>query len=229
MLAPLAPRYYSISSSSLVSPRHCSITVGVLSAPARSGRGTFNGVCSNYLRLGESDEIIYAFVRDTGSDFRLPTDPARPLLMVGAGTGIAPFRGFLQQRAALRDREVGLGPALLLFGCRHPQQDQLYADELREYARTGVARVAPAFSRLPDEPKTYVQDRLLQMGDEVWELLEADAVVYICGASVMADGVRTALGRLHEHKVGQGAEAANAWLDELAGAGRYLVDVWASE
>jgi cytochrome P450/NADPH-cytochrome P450 reductase len=229
MLPPLAPRYYSISSSPLVSPRHCAITVGHLSGVARSGLGVFHGVCSSYLCASQAEKVIYAFVRDTGSAFRLPDDPERPLIMLGAGTGIAPFRGFLQERAALRAGGSSLGRSLLLFGCRHPQHDDVYADELRALARASDTRLALAYSRLRDEPRMYVQDRLLQLADDVWELLDAGAVVYVCGATAMAEGVRSALRRLHERKAAQGPERAEAWLADLSRSGRYLVDVWASE
>ena len=104
MLSPLAPRYYSISSSPLRDERHLSITVGVVDAPARSGRGTYRGVCSNYLCHQEDATVIYAFVKDTKSAFRLPEDAATPIIMIGPGTGLAPFRGFLQERAWLKSQ-----------------------------------------------------------------------------------------------------------------------------
>ncbi|HEX4946888.1 MAG TPA: cytochrome P450, partial [Blastocatellia bacterium] len=100
MLPLLRPRYYSIASSPLVAENAVSITVAVVEAPARSGRGTFQGVCTNYLRGHREGEVVYAFVKDTKSAFRLPDDPATPIIMVGPGTGFAPFRGFLQERAA---------------------------------------------------------------------------------------------------------------------------------
>jgi cytochrome P450 / NADPH-cytochrome P450 reductase len=94
MLSPLRPRYYSISSSPLTDARACSITVAVVEGPARSGRGTYAGVCTNYLREQAEGSVLYAFVKDTKSAFRLPADPAIPIVMIGPGTGLAPFRGF---------------------------------------------------------------------------------------------------------------------------------------
>lgn len=229
MLPALSPRYYSISSSGKVSPQTCSITVGVLTGPARSGRGTFRGVCSTYLGERDAGHVVYGVVRDTGSKFRLAADPTTPLIMIGAGTGIAPFRGFLQERAAMAGRGITLGPALLVFGCRHPQHDQLYADELRGYDRAGIVRLAGAYSRLPDEPRMYVQDRLAQLGDEVDSLLAGGAVVYVCGASTMSEGVRDALIDIHRTRAGITADEAEVWLKGLEADGRYLVDVWASE
>jgi cytochrome P450 / NADPH-cytochrome P450 reductase len=229
MTPALSPRYYSISSSAKVSPTTCSITVGVLNGPARSGRGTFDGVCSSYLGGRERDQVVHAFVRETGSKFRLPADPATPLIMIGAGTGIAPLRGFLQERAALAEQGVDLGAAMLIFGCRHPQHDQLYADEIRSYEQAGVVRQACAYSRLPEEPRMYVQDRLRALGEEIHTLLASRAVVYVCGASTMAEGVRTALEDIHRTYSGATEHEAQLWLKELEADGRYLVDVWASE
>src|SRR5439155_26237631 len=120
MLSLLAPRYYSISSSLSGDPSRCSATVGVVEAPASSGRGIYKGVCSNYLAGRRVGDTVHATIRETKAGFRLPDDPTVPIIMVGPGTGLAPFRGFLQERAALRANGASLGPAMLFFGCRHP-------------------------------------------------------------------------------------------------------------
>jgi len=229
MLSPLAPRYYSISSSPLRHGRHLSITVGVVDTPARSGRGTYRGVCSNYLCHQEDASVIYAFVKDTKSAFRLPEDPATPIIMVGPGTGLAPFRGFLQERAWLKSQGTPVGRSMLFFGCRHHEQDFLYADELAALAHDGVTDLRVAFSRLPGEKKVYVQDLLLEERDAVCQMIESGAVVYVCGdASRMAPDVRRAFAAIHAQKTGGGEAAANRWLDELTAENRYLVDVWAA-
>src|SRR5215471_484006 len=220
MLSPLTPRYYSISSSSLVQERTCSVTVAVVDAPARSGRGTFQGVCSTYLREQGEGNIVYAFVKDTKSAFRLPDDAGTPIIMVGAGTGLAPFRGFLQERAALKARGAAIGPALLFFGCRDPQQDFIYEDELRAWADRGITRIYPCFSRLAGQKKTYVQDQVVEAKDEVWPMIQAGAVIYICGdASRMAPAVRVAFAAVHRDKQGGDGARAEAWLDEMTAQG----------
>jgi cytochrome P450/NADPH-cytochrome P450 reductase len=229
MLSPLRPRYYSISSSPLQQERRCSITVGVLDAPARSGRGPFQGVCSNYLQHQPEGGVIYAFVKDTKSLFRLPEDPSIPLIMIGPGTGLAPFRGFLQERAALKARGKPVGASMLFFGCRHPHQDFIYEAELRAFAREGVTRLYTCFSRIPDERKAYVQDQILDRRDEVWQMIQDGAVVYVCGdASRMAPDVRRAFAAIYRDRTGADEQAAERWPDELARANRYLVDVWAA-
>src|SRR6201999_3253760 len=180
MLSLLAPRYYSISSSPTGDPSRCSVTVAVVEGAASSGRGVYKGICSNYLAGRRTGETIHATVRETKAGFRLPDDPAVPVIMIGPGTGLAPFRGFLQERAALKAKGVTLGQAILFFGCRHPAQDYLYADELKGFAADGVAELHTAFSR-GDGPKTYVQNLLAQQKDKVWSLIERGAVIFVCG------------------------------------------------
>ncbi len=233
MLPALRPRYYSISSSPLADADGCSITVAVVEGAARSGRGKFQGVCTNYLARQEAGGVIYAFVKDTKSAFRLPEDAATPIVMIGPGTGLAPFRGFLQERAALRalgkmqGREVGA--SLLFFGCRHPQQDFLYEDELRQFEAQGVTELATSFSRLDGQKKCYVQDEVYARRDQVWQMIEAGAVVYVCGdASRMAPDVRRTFAAIYCERTGASAADAEAWLNELTAQNRYLVDVWAA-
>jgi len=224
----LQPRYYSISSSPKSDPQRCTVTVGVVEAPARSGRGVFKGVCSNYLAARAADETVFAAVRETKAGFRLPDDPKVPLIMIGPGTGLAPFRGFCQERAALKSAGAALGPAMLFFGCRRPDQDFLYADELKRYATDGIIELHTAFSRMDGEPKTYVQDLVRSQQDRVWQLIEAGAIVYICGdGGKMEPDVKRALVELYCAKKGATPEAGEAWINEMGGSNRYVLDVWA--
>src|ERR1700750_591664 len=147
MLSLLAPRYYSISSSPSGEAERCSITVALVEGRAHSGRGVYKGVCSTYLAGRRTGDAIHATVRETKAGFRVPDDPALPIIMIGPGTGLAPFRGFLQERAAQKAEGAQLGPAMLFFGCRHPEQDYLYARELKGFAADGVAELHTAFSR----------------------------------------------------------------------------------
>lgn len=227
MLPPLRPRFYSISSSPLVDARRCSITVGVVEGEA-DGR-PYRGVCSTHLARVPVGGSVQAFVRDTGSDFRLPVDARTPTVMVGAGTGLAPFVGFLQARAALAERGLTVGPDALFFGCRHPERDFLYREVLEALADQGRLALYPAFSRVDGQPRTYVQDRMRAEADAVWALIEQGAVIYVCGdAGAMEPGVRAALEAIHGEKTGADGGASTAWLDGLRAEGRYLTDVWAS-
>ncbi|MEA2688333.1 MAG: cytochrome / NADPH-cytochrome reductase, partial [Candidatus Eremiobacteraeota bacterium] len=227
MLPAMTPRYYSISSSPLADPDRCSITVGVVREPAWSGRGTFEGVCSTYLHRHVESQTVDAFVKESRSGFRLPDDPATPIVMIGPGTGLAPFRGFLQEREALKRGGATLGRALLFFGCRHPDQDYLYREELERYAAEGIVELHVAFSRLDAAKKTYVQHRIAENADDVWSILERNGVIYVCGdGSRMEPDVRATLAELYRRKTGADQAAANAWLDALTASKRYNLDVW---
>ncbi|HYB02288.1 MAG TPA: cytochrome P450 [Ktedonobacteraceae bacterium] len=226
LLSPLRLRYYSISSSPFAENDRCSITVGVVRGPAKSGHGTFEGVCSTYLSERQVGDVVYAFVQDTKSRFRLPQDASIPLIMIGPGTGLAPFRGFLQERAALKAQGKEVGTSLLYFGCHHPEQDFIYEDELQGFVDQGVTELSVAFSRL-DGKKTYVQDKIKEDQEKVWQLLQQGAIIYICGdASRMAPDVRKAFAAIYQAKMGTSEQEANQWLDELTAQNRYLVDVW---
>jgi cytochrome P450/NADPH-cytochrome P450 reductase len=227
MLPLLVPRYYSISSSPSADPTRCAITVGVVEGPARSGRGTYRGVCSNWLASRAPGDAIFAIVRETKAGFRLPEDSRVPLIMIGPGTGLAPFRGFLQERAARKANGAALGPAMLFFGCRHPDQDFIYGDELKAFAADGIADLHVAFSRA-DGRKTYVQDLLRAEGRRVLDLIEAGAIVYICGdGSRMEPDVKRALCDLWRERTGENETAATQWIDGLGRDNRYVLDVWA--
>jgi cytochrome P450/NADPH-cytochrome P450 reductase len=200
-----------------------------VNAPSRAGNGTYEGVASNYLSQKPEGEVIYGFVRDTGSAFRLPQNPATPLIMVGPGTGLAPFRGFLQERAALKAEGKEAGKSLLFFGCRHPETDYIYREELEEFEREGVTTLFTACSRVEGQLKTYVQHQIKEHQDEVWQLLQEGAVVYICGdATRMAPDVRRTFAAIYREKTGADEQAAEQWLNELTNQKRYLVDVWAA-
>jgi cytochrome P450 / NADPH-cytochrome P450 reductase len=226
-LPPLRPRYYSISSSPLVSPDMCSITTGVLRGPARSGIGDFSGVCSTYLESNAPNSTVFAFVREPTIAFRPPDDPQLPMIMVGAGTGLAPFRGFLQERAAQQAAGTAVATSLLFFGCRTSDDDYLYQDELSRYEADGIVKVAAVFSREGDPKLRYVQDAIVDRADEVWDLIENQrANIYVCGnANTMAPGVRTALIQVLRLKSPTSTDGNN-WLAGLRADGRFLEDIW---
>jgi cytochrome P450 / NADPH-cytochrome P450 reductase len=227
MLSLLAPRYYSISSSPAGDPSRCSVTVAVVEAPASSGRGVYRGVCSNYLARRRTGDTIHATVRETKAGFRLPDDPSVPIIMIGPGTGLAPFRGFLQERADRKAKGANLGPAPLFFGCRHPEQDFLYADELKAFAADGITELHTAFSRL-NGSKTYVQHLVTAQKDRVWDLIEKGAITYVCGdGGRMEPDVKAALVAIYRDRSGADADAGARWIEELGAKNRYVLDVWA--
>jgi len=227
MLSLLAPRYYSISSSPSGDPARCSITTAVVEGPASSGRGIYRGVSSNYLAGRRVGDTIHATVRETKAGFRLPDDASVPIIMIGPGTGLAPFRGFLQERAAQKAKGATLGPAMLFFGCRHPDQDFLYADELKAFAVDGICDLHTAFSRF-DKQKTYVQHLVAAQKEKVWRLIEQGAIIYVCGdGGKMEPDVKAALVAIYRERMSADADAGARWIENLGAKNRYVLDVWA--
>jgi cytochrome P450/NADPH-cytochrome P450 reductase len=226
LLPSMRPRYYSISSSPAVAST-CHITVGVLRGTARSGDGYFNGVASNHLASSMENSTQFTFVRKPTIPFRPPANPHIPMIMVGAGTGMAPFRGFLQERAALAEKGVPVGKSVLFYGCRNAEHDMLYADELKAFEESGITELQVAFSREPGQPRTFVQHLIERERDQVWDLIEAGAVIYVCGnANTMAPGVRAALMDIYRAKSNGSDATADEWFKGLRDSDRYLEDIW---
>ncbi|MEU6308306.1 cytochrome P450, partial [Streptomyces chartreusis] len=183
LLTPLRPRHYSISSSPAVDPGHADLMISLLQAPARSGRGIHRGTGSGYLADVRPGDTVYARIQPCRDVFRIET--GAPVVMVAAGTGLAPFRGAVADRAAALGAGTELAPALCYFGCDAPDADFLHADELYAAESAGAVSLRPAFSTAG----TFVQHRIAAEADDVWELLGAGARVYVCG-----DGARMAPG-----------------------------------
>ncbi|QUQ69400.1 bifunctional cytochrome P450/NADPH--P450 reductase [Kutzneria sp. CA-103260] len=225
MLSPIQARHYSISSSALAKPGEVELIVGVLSGPSRTGSGEFHGVSSYYLsRLAAGDQLR-ARVDPARAAFQAPADTTVPVIYVSAGTGLAPFRGFIGDRAVQAASGKELGAGLCYFGVRHPDVDYLHRAELEAAEQAGVISMRPAFSRAEVDGVKYVQDRIAADGDEVWAALEAGGRVYICGdGKGMAPAVREAFKTIHRaHGSGDDQE----WLDGLIAEDRYVEDVWA--
>lgn len=194
ILPRLAPRAYTIASSSVVDPRHVAICVSVLDTAKQLGptpNRRLAGVASNYLSRAAVGSFVQCYVRT--STFKLPADGLRPVILIGPGTGVAPMRAFIHERAAALAAGARLGPALLFFGCRRKDEDYIYRDELEEAKRDGTLEdLILAFSR-QEAGKVYVQHRLEEHGKRIWELMSRDkAYIYVCGATKMGADVYTA-------------------------------------
>nr|WP_315593002.1 cytochrome P450 [uncultured Cupriavidus sp.] len=223
---PMRPRFYSIASSPLVAPDVATLLVGTVWAPALSGRGQFRGVASTWLQSLSSGARIAASIRTPNPSFAPVPDPTVPMLLVGPGTGIAPFRGFLEERAAQQATGQAVVPVQLYFGCRHPQHDWLFHDEIARWAELGVAEVHTAYSVVPGAAR-YVQDLLWQRRMQVWAQLQAGAIIYVCGdGRRMAPAVRQTLIEIGAQQGGMSADAASAWFAGLVAQGRYRQDVF---
>ena len=220
-LRKLQPRLYSIASSSKVHPQSVHLTVAVVRYETYGRRR--KGVASTYLadRL-EEDTHSPCFIH-SAKGFRLPPSADIPVIMVGPGTGVAPFRAFLQERKALGAQ----GPNWLFFGGQHESCDFLYGEELRAlHAQGFLTRLDTAFSR-DQEHKVYVQHRMLENAAEIWRWLEQGAYFYICGdAQRMAKDVEAALHAIVEEQGGHSSEDAAAYLEELKKSKRLRKDVY---
>ncbi|EFQ31577.1 cytochrome P450 [Colletotrichum graminicola M1.001] len=203
MLPPMRVRQYSISSSPLVEPGVATITYGVLDEPALSGQGRHIGVTSSYLSSLAAGDRIQVSIRVAQGGFKLPIDVDKtPLLCVAAGTGLAPFRAFIQERATLLSNGRQLAPAILFFGCRHPLADDLYRDEFDKWEAAGAVKMYRAYSRKPDASSgcKYVQDRIWREREMLYDLWDQGARVYVCGSNKVAEGVKDVLLRAAREK-----------------------------
>lgn len=220
LLRKLQPRLYSISSSLLAHPQSVHLTVGIVRYEAHGLMQ--GGVCSTFLadRAREGQVPVFAH---KSPGFKLPTDADKPVIMVGPGTGIAPFRAFLEERQA----KGAKGKNWLFFGEQHAATDFYYRDQLLEWQKQGhLTRLDTAFSR-DQERKIYVQDRLMEQAATLWAWLEEGAHFYVCGdASRMAKDVDAALHRVIEAAGGLEPDAATAYINSLKTSKRYQRDVY---
>jgi NADPH-ferrihemoprotein reductase len=269
-LNKLQPRYYSISSSSMVQKDKISITAVVESVRLPGASHIVKGVTTNYLLALKQKQNgdpspdphgltysitgprnkydgIHVPVHVRHSNFKLPSDPAKPIIMVGPGTGVAPFRGFIQERAALAAKGEKVGTTLLFFGCRKSDEDFLYKDEFKVCTfvpRTRLEhtlilffqtyqeqmgdslKIITAFSREGSQ-KVYVQHRLKENAQLVSDLLKQKANFYICGdAANMAREVNLALGHIIAEQRGLPAEKGEEMVKHMRSSGSYQEDVW---
>lgn len=221
MLPRLAPRLYSISSSPAAhkDELHCTIAVVRYRSHNRERGGVASTMLADRVQQGERVPIYI----QPNARFRLPSDANAPIIMIGPGTGIAPFRAFLHERQALGHG----GRNWLFFGERSASTDFLYRDELRSMCDSGhLTRLETAFSR-DQAHKVYVQDRMLEHGMDFWTWLEDGASIYVCGdASRMAKDVDASLHTLIERHGGMDRDAAAEYVSRLHEEGRYHRDVY---
>ena len=221
LLRKLQPRLYSISSSQRVHRDTVHLTVAAVRYESHGRRR--QGVASVFLAERVNHTVPVPLFFHSAKHFRLPEDPARPVIMVGPGTGIAPFRAFLQERQATG----ATGKNWLFFGDQKAAYDFLYREELEEMQAGGVlTRLDTAFSRDQDA-KIYVQQRMLENADEIYQWLEAGAYFYVCGdASRMAKDVDAALHKIVETAGHKTPEEAAQYVEALKKAKRYKRDVY---
>ncbi|HDT5673647.1 TPA: NADPH-dependent assimilatory sulfite reductase flavoprotein subunit [Klebsiella variicola] len=221
LLRPLTPRLYSIASSQAEVESEVHVTVGVVRYEIE-GRARAGGASSFLADRVEEDGEVRVFI-EHNDNFRLPANPETPVIMIGPGTGIAPFRSFMQQRAA----DGAQGKNWLFFGNPHFTEDFLYQVEWQSYVKEGLlTRIDLAWSR-DQQQKVYVQDKLREQGAELWRWINDGAHIYVCGdANRMAKDVEHTLLEVIAEYGAMDAEAADEFLSELRVERRYQRDVY---
>lgn len=249
MQPPMRVRQYSISSSPLWNPNNVTLTYSVVDQPALSGQGRYVGVASNYLSNLVPGDKLHVSVRSSHQAFHLPKDARNvPVIMMAAGTGmqnfsnieqlltsigLAPFRGFIQERAAQLAAGRSLAPALLFYGCRAPGSDLIYSDLLKGWEQLGAVTLRFAFSQKPGDSEgcKYVQDRVYHDRSEIVELFDAGAKLFVCGSRDVGEGIQESLIRIaKERRVemdGRDVDDAKAreWFEGLRNE-RFATDVF---
>jgi len=246
----IQPRFYTISSSSLVQPKQVAITVSLSTHRKPRGR-VYKGLATNFLCGLQLKEQACVFVRC--STFRLPkpkrvfaaaaaagsanNNPSSglassatlpPVIMVGPGTGVAPFRAFVQEFAFLASRSLPVFPSThLFFGCRHRATDYIYRDELEAAVQAGsLSNLHCAFSR-DTEQKVYVQSHLKENAELVYQLLSAQkGVMFVCGGTIMGRQVKECVQNIAMQHGNLTQQAAHEWIKRLQTEGRWIAELW---
>jgi len=222
LMPRLQPRYYSIASSSQMYPDSIHAVVAVVTWNTQEGK-TVKGLCSNFIRELTEGSKVNIFVRR--STFHLPEETSKPVIMIGPGTGAAPFIGFIQQRDAQSKKGKKFGECQFYFGCRKVKEDFIYQELMESAHKDGIINLSVAFSR-DQEKKVYVQHLLEKDGDKIWKILSNGGHVYVCGdAKYMAKDVDKVLLSICKKELGSEGKA-NEFLDKLSKENRYLKDVW---
>ncbi|XP_064159149.1 NADPH--cytochrome P450 reductase-like isoform X1 [Anguilla rostrata] len=230
LLPRLQTRYYSIASSAKVHPGSihiCAVVVEYQTSTNRVNRGVATTWLKNKRVTDNGHKsTVPMYIRK--SQFRLPFKPSSPVIMIGPGTGIAPFMGFIQEQAWLREQGREVGETILYYGCRHRDEDFLYQEELEEFEKAGVlTQVNVAFSR-DQEQKVYVQHLLKKDQEHLWKLIDREnAHIYVCGdARNMARDVQNTFSGMAEEIGGMDRAQAAEYVKKLMTKGRYSQDVW---
>ncbi|XP_041349355.1 nitric oxide synthase, brain-like [Gigantopelta aegis] len=231
----LQQRFYSISSSSLVTPDQIHATIAVVRYRTQDGSGPIRkGVCSGWLNSCDIGETVPCTLR-VAPNFRMPEDVTLPVYLISSGSGIAPLRSFWQQRKINKETLLTQsadgetwGEMKLYFGCRNPAEDFIYETELRQMKAEGILTGCYiAFSRRQGQPKVYVQDILLQMSADVYSgIVKRGGHFYVCGSIEMASDVMATLEKILQKEGGMSVKSAKKYIQDLETANRFHKDIF---
>lgn len=229
-------RQYSISSSPLADPATATVTWSILDTPsfAEGDKQRYLGVASNYLAHVEKEDRLHVAVKPSHGIFHPPQDIENtPIIMIAAGTGLAPFRGFVQERACQKAAGRKLAPAYLFIGCRHPERDALFKDELQVWEKEGVVKLFYAFSNAKELSKGcgHVQERLWEEREELSQVFKDGAKLYVCGNNSVGEGVAQVTKKIYKEQMEHAGkdvtdEAVEEWFQRIK-SDRYASDVFA--
>ncbi|CRG87032.1 NADPH-ferrihemoprotein reductase [Talaromyces islandicus] len=223
MLPPLHVRRYSVSSSPLSDPSSCTLTYSVANFGPEAAHSELRvfGAASNYLaNLKVTDRVLVSHCPGN-ANFRLPTDlTATPIILICTGSGLAPFKGFVEERAAIMKRrpKICLAKCILLIGCRHPEKDALYMQELEDWEKAGAVELQYAFSTAPERSYgcRYVQDRLWKSRENLMPLLlDGRGKMFFCGGAKPLEGVTKAVVKAYAEHTGKSLDEASAWFRRI--------------
>jgi len=222
----LKPRHYSISSSQSIHPDEIHITVALVRYTLKNGN-QHAGVCSSWLHSLSGGDVVPCFIK-SATLFHLPVTSSEPVIMIGPGTGIAPFRSFWQENNLKGKNKEAFSEMLLFFGCRDSQQDDIYADETaRMIEQGGLSKVYTAYSRDKNHPKKYVQNLLKERLEEICDLIVSKfAHVYVCGDVTMASDVFKTITEMLEEYLALSSCESQDYMSELRSSARYHEDIF---
>ncbi|SCO91324.1 related to bifunctional P-450:NADPH-P450 reductase [Fusarium oxysporum] len=236
LLPQMRPRTYSLSSSPRRKPGHATLTYSVLGSEPDSNVGDWRpvrrhrGLASTYLASLDSGDILHVSLQPAKPEFHhRVADMERPIIMIGAGSCLAPFRGFIQERSLAKDNNTTLGPALLLYGCRGQSLDDMYRDEMDRYELEGIVTVLRAYSREANAECKYLGDRIQLSRAMIENLWVKGAKVFVCAGKVVADSIRDTLGPVLFHADSSAAKSKAAdlaeWWNQIDQT-RYVTEVF---
>lgn len=234
MLPPMRIRQYSISSSALTDSTIATLTWAVLDSEHKASDGKrYLGVASNYLSNVEEHDRIHVAVKPSHGSFHPPSDIEHtPVIMICAGTGLAPFRGFVEERAKQKEAGRKLAPAYLFIGCRHPEKDRLFASEFEQWEKEGVVKLFYAFSKAPEQSSgcRHVQDRLWVERKEMTDIFNSGAKLYVCGSAQVGEGIAVTTKKIYQEAAAaigkpRTDEEVEQWFQNIKGE-RFATDVF---